>query len=54
MTISYTIHTFEDQTCICKWVDGEHSGAIPYDPENTDYAEYLEWVAEGNKPQPAD
>ena len=27
---------------------------IPNDPANTDYAEYLEWVAEGNKPKPAD
>ena len=21
---------------------------IPFDPDNTDYQEYLEWVAEGN------
>ena len=27
---------------------------IPNDPANTDYAEYLEWVEEGNKPKPAD
>lgn len=27
---------------------------IPMDPANTDYAEYLEWLAEGNTPLPAD
>ena len=27
---------------------------IPFDPANTDYAEYLKWVAEGNEPLPAD
>ena len=27
---------------------------IPFDPANTDYQEYLKWVAEGNEPTPAD
>ena len=27
---------------------------IPLDPNNTDYQEYLKWVAEGNTPLPAD
>ena len=28
--------------------------SIPFDPDNTDYQEYLKWVAEGNEPLPAD
>ena len=27
---------------------------IPFDPANTDYQAYLEWVAKGNTPQEAD
>ena len=27
---------------------------IPTDPHNTDYQEYLEWVAEGNTAEPAE
>ena len=27
---------------------------IPSDEANTDYQQYLEWVAEGNEPEPAE
>jgi len=32
----------------------ETDSSIPFDPANTDYQEYLKWVAAGNTPQPAD
>jgi len=36
---------------ITRLADG---ASIPADPQNTDYAAYLQWLSEGNTPEPAD
>ena len=38
-------------TCIKRIAD---NAFIPFDPQNTDFAEYLKWVEAGNTPLPAD
>ena len=39
---------------LSKKEDGIQIACIPLDNDNTDYQEYLEWVADGNTPEEAD
>jgi len=40
-----------EPSCIIRTLDG---ACIPADTANTDYAQYLIWLSEGNEPDPAD
>ncbi len=49
--MKYKLHSTADQEFV---VDVERNAFIPFDPANTDYQAYLQWIAEGNTPLPAE
>jgi hypothetical protein len=51
----YSVKMFDilpaKEIAIIRLDDGAH---IPFDPANTDYQKYLQWLSEGNEPLPPD
>ena len=57
MTITYKLFKkfgSSENGSVNQYTDNVFQKAIPFDPANTDYQEYLEWVAAGNTAEAAD
>ena len=51
MTYKLLKGPYPEPTSVMRTTDG---ACIPFDPANTDYQDYLKWVAEGNTPEAAE
>jgi hypothetical protein len=49
-----TYKTIKDSQGLDACILRNGKDSIPFDPANTDYQEYLAWLAAGNEPLPAD
>ncbi len=57
MAIKYQLYKDTDwgtAKAVKRTLDDGTITSIPFNPANTDYQKYLEWVAEGNTADPAD
>ena len=52
--MTYTLGTIQWGCTEPTYVTRSDGRVIPLKEGNTDYQEYLEWLAEGNTPTPAD
>ena len=44
----------QGEICAIKKMENGIGYSIPFAEDNTDYQEYLKWLAEGNEPAPPD
>lgn len=54
MTYKLVKNPFNGREDVVNKIDGNVMLSIPFNPENTDYQQYLKFLEEGGQPLPAD